>query len=177
VTLLVSTASDPSSLAAGIRAEVAQIDRGQPVANVRTLRDLVDNARAKYTVTTLVFATFGVAALIMSIFAVYGMTLHATAERQQEIGIRLALGATRRDVLTLLIRETVLLGLAGTAVGLTLSWVSGRVLESVLFAVQPRDPATSLSAACGCFALAVLCALVAARRVVRMEPVEVLRRG
>jgi putative ABC transport system permease protein len=176
-TVLISPGSDLVALAPIIRAAVADIDRTQAVGSVRQMEALVDDASAKYTVTTFVFATFCLAAIVMSLSALYGMTMHATGERRQEVGIRLALGATRRHVLLVLIRETVLLAMMGTAVGVTLSWMLARFLENILFGVQAREPTVFLFAGLGSVVVATMCALGAAGRFVRMDPIEALRRG
>jgi predicted lysophospholipase L1 biosynthesis ABC-type transport system permease subunit len=109
--------------------------------------------------------------------ALGNVAMHTTGERRQEIGIRLTLGATRRHVVRLLVRETVLLAVAGTVVGVSLSWILARFMENLLFGVQARDPALFLFAGAGGMVVAALCALAAAGRFVRMDPVEALRRG
>jgi putative ABC transport system permease protein len=176
-TVLMSASSDLVALAPIVRAAVADIDRTQAVGSVRPMQALVDDASAKYTVTTFVFATFGLAAIVMSLSALYGMTMQATGERRQEVGIRLALGATQRHVLRVLIQETVIFASAGTAVGMTLSWMLARFMENILFGVQAQEPAVFLCAAVGSVVVATLCALGAAGRSVRIDPVEALRRG
>jgi putative ABC transport system permease protein len=126
-------------------------------------------------VTTLVLAFFGVAATVISVCGVYGMTMHATSQRRHEVGVRIALGASPVKVLVVLVREMVVTAVAGTLVGVALSWSLAAYLQTILFGVQPRDPAIFALIPLGCTVVSTACAALASLRLVRLGPVDALR--
>ena len=168
--LVIRTAGDPAAFAATLRREVQALDKDQPVYNVRTMDDVVMNSLGTRRVSMQLFAVFAGAALLLAALGIYGVMAYSVTQRTQEIGIRMALGAQKSDVLALVIRQGMTLTVIGVVVGLGGAFVLTRVIGNLLFAVTATDPATFL----GIPVLLILVALIAcylpARRAARLDP-------
>lgn len=165
----------PLTLADPVRAVIRQMDPNLPISDVRTLRDLVDRATAP---TAFVALLLGVAALVagtLGAVGVYGVLSYATLQRRTEMGIRMALGATRGDLSGLVLRHAVVLAGVGTGLGLSVAWVAARAMESMLVGIAPHDVGTFASASVVLFLLSMLAAWLPARRAAVQSPSEVLR--
>jgi putative ABC transport system permease protein len=173
--LAVRTSVDPMSLGPAIQRTVLQIDPQQPVDHVLTMEEVMADSLARRRLTLTLLGIFAAGAMLLAALGIYGVTAYMVTQRQQEIGLRMALGASRGNVLVLVIGQGMSLLLAGLAVGLVLSLALMWVLSSLLFSVRPYDP-VSLAAAAGALALVALIACgIPAWRAMRVDPMVALR--
>jgi putative ABC transport system permease protein len=175
LTLMVRTAGDPVGLAASIRNEVWAIDRDVPIAEVQPLTQVVSKSVAARRSTMLLLAGFAALALLLGAVGIYGVVTYSVNQRTHEIGVRMALGATSRDVLRLIVGQGMRLILFGVALGLGGAYLSTRALERLLFGVSATDPVTFAGVALLLSAIAFLACLIPARRATRVDPMEALR--
>jgi predicted permease len=164
----------PSTVASSIRAILHGIDPNLAVADIRTMTDLVSEASARRRFQTSLLTVFAGIALLLALVGLYGLMAYSVSRRTREIGVRMALGAQRWDVVLLVLKKALTLLMLGLGCGLAGSWFATRVLRGFLFGVG-HDPATILTV-CG---LLVVCgvsaALIPARRAASVDPMEVLR--
>jgi putative ABC transport system permease protein len=173
--LAIRTAADPMSLAPAVQKTVLEIDPQQPVDRVLTMQELMADSLARRRLTLTLLAAFAGGAILLAALGIYGVTAYMVTQRQQEIGLRMALGASRSDVLGLVVGQGMSLMLAGLGAGLVLSLGLTWVLGSLLFSVRPYDP-MSLAAAAGALALVALIACsLPAWRATRVDPLVALR--
>jgi ABC-type antimicrobial peptide transport system permease subunit len=171
----VRAASDPLALVPAIREMVRRVDTRLPLEDVKTQRQQIANTIGKpraFAVLTAVSALIG---LLLACIGLYGIVSYDATRRTTEIGIRIALGARRFDVVRLVVRETMIVVGIGAAIGLLLVAVSSRLVGSVLFGVRPSDPPTIAAAMLVMIAVASLAASVPARRAARLDPTAALR--
>ena len=173
--VLVRTAGDPLTLARPAQAQVWAIDANQPTASIRPVEAILADAQANRRFTTLLLGLFSIVALALAAIGIYGVIAYSTAQRVQEIGIRMALGASRMHVLTSVVKEAVLIGVVGLALGIAAALALTRFLSGLLFAVGARDPMTFVALPLGLLLVAVLAALIPATRAVRVNPLVALR--
>jgi predicted permease len=175
IAALVRTRRDSRSLSSEIRAAVVALDSEQPVHSLRTMDTVVANSLGQPRFRTFLLTLFGFVAMALASIGIYGVMAYTVAQRTQEIGIRMALGAARVDVLRLVLREVV--GLTGIAIaaGVAGAFVASRSLESLLYGVRPADPATYAGVAALLFGVALLAASLPARRATRIDPTTALR--
>jgi ABC-type antimicrobial peptide transport system permease subunit len=136
---------------------------------------MIVSAQANRRFTTLLLGVFAAVALILAAIGVYGVIAYSTAQRTQEIGIRMALGATREDVIRMVVSEGLKIGVYGMIVGVAAAFVLTRLMAGLLFEVGERDPFTFLSLPVLLIALAVVASWIPARRAVRIDPIVALR--
>jgi len=173
--LAIRTAADPMSLAPAVQKTVLEIDPQQPVDRVLTMEQVMADSLARRRLTLTLLAAFAGGAILLAALGIYGVTAYMVTQRQQEIGLRMALGASRTDVLGLVVGQGMSLMLAGLGAGLVLSLGLTWVLGSLLFSVRPYDP-MSLAAAAGALALVALIACsLPAWRATRVDPLVALR--
>jgi putative ABC transport system permease protein len=175
--LLVRTAVDPHSLVSAVRAQIAAIDPEQPVTGIQTIDELLDTSRAQPRFTMLLLGAFSATALVLAVVGIYGVLAYSVTQRQQEMGVRLALGATRANILRLIVGQGLLLALVGVGTGLTAALALTRVMASMLYGVSARDFTTFALAPLAFVAIALLASYLPARRATRADPREALRRG
>ena len=175
MTLFVRTTSDPLSLVAAVRSQVLAVDKDQPMFDVKTLGQRVSDATAVSRSLTILFGSFAVLALVLGLVGVYGIVSYAVTQRTQEIGIRMALGARARDILQLVLRHGLLLVLTGVAFGVAGAFALTRFLTTLLFGVTPTDTLTFVVAAAIFFIIAMVAALIPARRATKVDPLTALR--
>jgi putative ABC transport system permease protein len=173
--LAVRTGGDPSSLAAALRQAVWSVDPDQPVRNLMPMDDLAAESLAFRRVGMMLAAGFGALALALAAMGIYGVLNYAVHVRTREIGVRVALGATRRQVARLVVRDALVMAGLGVLVGLAAAAALTSVLRSLLFGVQPGDPATYLAVAAILLAVALAAAWLPARRATSVDPVVALR--
>ena len=164
------TSGDPTVLARAAQAEVWAIDRDQPVASVSTVAETIAQSEANRRFVTLLLGIFSAVALVLAAIGVYGVLAYATAQRTQEIGIRMALGADRRAVLRMVLGGGMKLAGAGLAIGIAGAFALTQVLSGLLFDVSARDPLTFVVVPAALAAVALLASWIPARRAVRVEP-------
>jgi putative ABC transport system permease protein len=176
LSLVIRTSTEPASLTRPILDEVWGIDKNLPAAKVRTLEEILSGSIAQPRFYTLLLTLFAGFALMLAAVGVYGLMSYSVALRTREIGIRMALGARREDVLRMVLARGLALAAAGMAVGLALAFALGRFLGSLLFGVGATDPMTFASVALVLGGVALLSTYLPARRAVRGDPVAALRR-
>ncbi len=175
LTVVLKTAVPPAQLASAMREVVREVDPDQPVANVRTMEDVLSASVTQPRFRTLLLGLFAVIALTLAGIGVYGLLAHGVAQRINEFGVRMALGASPSDVLRLVLAEGVALALTGVAVGAAGAALAVRVLGTVLFSVSQWDPVAWTGAVGTLLAVSLLASWLPARRAVRTDPVVALR--
>ena len=175
VNLVVRTASDPKGVAASIRRVVSGLDSDQPVYRLSTMEKLVADAGTAPRFRTLLLSAFGGLALVLAAIGIYGVMSFSVAQRRQEIGIRITLGAQSGDVLRLVVREGIGLIAAGGVIGLAATLALTRLLQGFLYEVRPTDPATLVTVATVLAAVGLFACWLPARRATRVDPMEALR--
>jgi putative ABC transport system permease protein len=175
VFVVVRTTGDPMTLAAPVRSEIRQIDPQLPVANVRPLRDVVATALATPRLTGFLLMTFAGIALALAAIGIYGVLAYLVAVRTHEFGIRMAVGADRGRVLTLVMRQGLVLAAAGIAIGLGAAAVLARFMQSLLYQVRAIDPLTFVAVPLLLVVIAMAACLLPAVRATRVSPVTALR--
>jgi putative ABC transport system permease protein len=173
--VLVRTSGDPLALVRPAQAQVWAIDSNQPTASVRSVEAILADAQANRRFTTLLLGLFSIVALALAAIGIYGVIAYSTEQRVQEIGIRMALGASRTNVLTSVLKEAVMIGVGGLALGMAAALALTRFLSGLLFGVGARDPMTFVALPLGLLLVAVLAALIPATRAVRVNPLVALR--
>jgi putative ABC transport system permease protein len=173
--LLVRTAVKPEAMTESIRAQVAAVDPDQPVTNVRTVTQLMDEQRAQPKFLLAVVGVFSATALVLALIGIYSMLSYAVAERRQEFGIRLALGAGRKDILRLVLRHGLVLSAVGVGLGLAGAFALARLMSSILYKTGEHDALIFAAAPVAFLAIALLAAWLPARRATKVNPIEALR--
>jgi putative ABC transport system permease protein len=176
VSLVARAPGDVLSLASSVRASILEIDRDQPLVNVRTMEQAIGNTVAQPRLQTMLLALFALVAVTLAIVGVYGVMAYTVSHRTQEIGVRVALGASERDVVSLVVGQGLKLAFIGVAIGLTAAVIVARALEALLFRSGGLDPLTFAAAAALLAAAAVLASYVPARRAARVAPIVALSR-
>lgn len=164
-----------STVASELRSTLKSLDPGLPFGDVRTMGDLISEATARRRFQTSLLTVFAAIALLLALVGLYGLMAYSVSRRTRELGIRMALGAQRPDVMLLVIKRAALLLGLGVASGLACSWIATRAIKAFLFGVGEHDPATILLV---CILLAVCglaAALIPARRAASIDPMQALR--
>jgi putative ABC transport system permease protein len=167
--------AQPESLVGRVREEVRALDRELPVYDVKTLQQVVANSTAYRRVSMSLMAGFACAALLLAGVGLYGVVSYSVAQRTREIGVRLALGARASDILGLVVRQGMLLTLAGLAVGAAGAFALTRLIAGLLFGVSAADPFVYVVGALLLAAVALVACLVPARRATKVDPMVALR--
>ncbi|HLM55649.1 MAG TPA: ABC transporter permease [Pyrinomonadaceae bacterium] len=173
--LVVKTEVEPRSLASSVRSVVWEIDRDQPVSNISTMEEVLSESIARQRFSMLLLGVFAGLALLLAAVGIYGVMSYSIAQRTREIGIRMALGAQKRDVLRLAVGQGLKLVLVGVAVGLVASLVLTRVMTSLLFGVGANDPATLAVISVFLIGVALFASYLPARRATKVDPLVALR--
>jgi predicted permease len=175
MSLLLRTSAPPGRVAPEIRGLVARLNPNVPVDEVRPLAELVSASTVDSRSLVVVFGSFGATALLLAAIGIYGVVSYATAQRTYEIGVRMALGATRRSVFAMTLGHGLRLALAGLGVGTLAALAATRTLSAFLYGTTATDPATFASVAVLLLGVALLAAFVPARRAASIEPRSALR--
>ena len=173
--LAVRGEGDPVALAGAVRAAVREVDPGEPVYSVMTMRERLDQSLAPQRFNTQLLIAFAVAATLLAAVGVFGVLSFQVAQSRHEIGIRMALGAQRGDVLKLVVGRGLRYVLGGVVVGLATSLALTRVMSSLLFEVSATDPATLAAITLGLVGVALLASYLPARRASKVDPLTALR--
>lgn len=175
VNLVIRTQGDPLSLVGGVRKEVNALDPDQPIAAIRPMTEWVAMSAAGARYRTTLLGLFALLAMILAATGIYGVMSYSVAQRTQEIGVRMALGARPLDVLKLVVRQGMMLALIGVIVGLAGALALTRVMSSLLFGVTERDPITFVAVAALLIVVAFISCFVPAHRATRIDPLIALR--
>jgi putative ABC transport system permease protein len=173
--LTVRTTGDPREIAAAIRSQVAAMDKDQPVANIRTMDRIVSDSVGRQRFAALLLALFAGVALILAAVGIYGVMSYYVEQRTHEIGIRMALGAERRDLLKLVVGKGMLLALIGVMIGLAAAFALTRLMSNLLFDVSATDKVTFAATAVLLTSVALLACWIPARRATKVDPIVALR--
>jgi putative ABC transport system permease protein len=173
--LAVRTAADPAGMVSAVRTQIATIDPEEPIYDVTTLEQSLSDSVSPRRFNMLMLGIFAGLALALASVGIYGVMAFSATQRTREIGIRMALGAERRDVLGLLARQALGVILAGVAVGLGGAWALTRFLASFLYRVQPTDLATFVVVPLALVAVSLLACYFPARRATKVDPMVALR--
>jgi ABC-type antimicrobial peptide transport system permease subunit len=157
-----------------LRREVQALDKDQPIYNVHTMDDVVANSLGTRRVSMQLFTVFACAALLLAALGIYGVMAYSVAQRTQEIGIRMALGAQKSDVLGLVIRQGMTLAVIGVVVGLAGALALTRVIGNLLYGVTATDPSTFLWIPILLAAVSFFACYLPARRAARLDPIKAL---
>jgi predicted permease len=175
--LTVRSAQDPRSLTASIRREISGLDPDLPAANVRTLEQVTSDSIAPRRLSVSLITVFAGVALVLASVGIYGVMSFLVVQRTHEIGVRMALGAQRRDVFKLVIGRAAKLVAIGSAIGLVLAFVSSRALSSMLYNVAALDPSTFALVTLALALVALLASYIPARRATKADPMIALGHG
>ena len=168
--LAVRTAGDPTSVLPAVRQAVRQIDPDVPISNVRTETDWVSANAAQPRLNAVLLGVFSTVALVIAAVGVYGILAYSVTQRTREIGLRMALGASRGGVLRLVVREGMTVGLAGICIGLAGALALGRTIASLVFGVPVHDPLTFVVVTAVLTAVALIACALPAARASRVDP-------
>jgi putative ABC transport system permease protein len=175
MTLVVKSIGDPQSLAGAIRSEIRALDAALPVADVRTMAEVVGATLSAPRFAGMLLGAFALLALLLSAIGIYGVLSYLVSRRMREIGIRLAIGARRAQVLGMVLRSALGLALAGIVIGLVVAAWAARLMTGLLHDVRPGDPATFAAVGAALVIVALLASLVPALRAARIDPAIALR--
>jgi putative ABC transport system permease protein len=175
--LVIRTASDPAAFPATLRREVQALDKDQPVYNVRTMDDVVANSLGTRRVSMQLFAVFACAALLLAAIGIYGVMAYSVTQRTQEIGIRMALGAQKSDILRLVVRQGMTVTLIGVIAGLAGAFALTRVIANLLFGVGASDPVTFVVIPLLLIFVSLIACYLPARRAARLNPTAALAKN
>jgi putative ABC transport system permease protein len=173
--IVVRTQTDPETLASSVRDVMTEIDQAQPIYDMQTLDQLVAKSLGQRRFTLTLMLLFGVVALVLSAIGIYGVMAFAVTQRTQEIGIRMALGASAVDVLKMVVGSGMFLALIGVVVGLIGAFAVTRLMASLLFGVSPTDLVTFGFVTAGLLMVALLACYIPARRATKVDPLVALR--
>jgi putative ABC transport system permease protein len=173
--LVVRTEGDPKAVARALQAEATSIDKDIPVYRLKTMDQYLGTAMAKPRFNALLLGMFGVLALLLTAIGLYGVIAYSVAQRTQEIGIRVALGAQSTDVMKMVVRQGMVLTLAGLAVGIASAFYLTRLLSAMLYGISATDKGTFVSTALILLGVALAASFIPARRAARVDPIIALR--
>src|SRR5580658_6041614 len=169
------TTVDPHSTVSALRAQIVAVNRGQPITDIQTMPERLEAASAQTRSMMLLIGIFSATALILAVVGIYGVIAYSVAQRTQELGIRIALGASSADIFKLVIGNGLRLAVAGIAIGLAASFALTRLMASLLFQTSATDPITFAGSAIAFAVVAVLASYLPARRAMRINPTDALR--
>jgi putative ABC transport system permease protein len=169
------TSGDPESVVNSARQAIWNVDKDQPIVRVVSMETAAKEMMAIRRVTMLLLAVFGCAALALACVGAYGVISQGVVQRTREIGVRMALGANRRDVLAMILGEGARLAVIGAAIGILLAFVLTRLMSSMLYGVSAHDPLTFFLIPALLFTVAIIACLIPATRATKVDPMVALR--
>jgi ABC-type antimicrobial peptide transport system permease subunit len=175
MTLVVHTSSAPRGVLAAVRNEIHEMDKDQAVYNIVTMDELLADSIALRRFSMVLLMIFAGVALVLASVGIYGVISFAVTQRTHEIGVRMALGASRRDILRLVVREGMTLALVGIGAGLIATFAMTRLMASLLYGISATDPTTFIAIAALLTSVALGACFVPARRATKVDPMVALR--
>jgi predicted permease len=173
--VIIRTQADPLAMADAVRQQIWSVDKNAPIADVKTMDAILSESVAAPRFRTLLLGAFGTLGLLLAMVGIFGVISYAVTQRTREIGVRMALGAQPLDVLRLVLGEGMLLAAIGIVAGAAGALALTKLLESLLYEIKPRDPATFIAVAISVAAAAALACYIPARRAMRVDPIVALR--
>jgi putative ABC transport system permease protein len=173
--LAIRTTGDTSSVVAAVREAIREVDPDQPISNIATMSELLGEEAGQRRVGMIMLVAFSVLALVLASIGIYGVLAYFVTQHTNEIGVRLALGATPRNILLMVLRRGMGLTLVGVGIGLAASFALTRLMSSLLFEVQAADPKTFVLVPVLLVCAALLACLIPARRAMKVDPLVALR--
>ena len=175
MTLTIGTDGPPGTYVDAVRAEVAALDPSIPLAQIRTLDDVVSASVAQSRFATLLLGAFAGLAILLALIGIYGVLAYTVSQRTREIGVRMAMGAEARQVVGLVVRQGMTMALVGVVLGTAVAWFLTGAMAGMLYRVTPQDPATFVAVPALFTVVALVACLVPAARASRVRPATVLR--
>jgi putative ABC transport system permease protein len=175
ITLLVRSAGDPSGMAGAVRREILAEDAMQPVSDIQTMEQVVSDSLLLRRLSMSMLSVFAGLALLLAGVGIYGLTAYSVSRRTREIGLRMALGADRGDILRLVVGRGLLVGLAGVALGIPGALAMARLMRGMLYGIGPSDPLVFVCVAALLVVIAAIASYVPARRAIGVDPVVALK--
>jgi putative ABC transport system permease protein len=175
ITVVVRAAQNPTNLIADVRSIVHSLDPDQPLGDIRTMKNIVSESVAPRLLTMLISGLFAALALLLATIGLYGVISYSVAQRSHELGIRMALGAGKDDILSLIVAQGFRLAMVGIIVGMAGAFALTRVLTSLLFGITPNDPLAFGAVAILLVIVALLACYIPARRATKVDPMVALR--
>jgi putative ABC transport system permease protein len=175
VGVVLRTQGDPTAIMGAVRRAVAEVDPREIIYATQTMNDIVASSFAARRLSMILLSAFAALALVLSCIGIYGVISYLVGGRTHEIGVRMALGAQRRDVLSLVLGESARMALVGVMVGVAAALGLTRLMSNQLFGVTAHDPLTFAAVAILLMLVAVLACYLPARRAVRVDPMVALR--
>jgi ABC-type antimicrobial peptide transport system permease subunit len=173
--LIVGTGDDPVSLAEPVKSALRTVNPNVPIVRVNTLEDVVARSIAEPRVYSTLFAAFAALALVLSAIGLYGLMSYSVAQRTQELGIRMALGASRRELVHLVLDQGLRLALVGSAIGIAAGLAATRILVALTPGIEPNDPMAFVAVTFVLLGSSAAASYIPARSVARIDPVIALR--
>jgi putative ABC transport system permease protein len=173
--LVVKSAMDPGALTSAIRGAVREIDKDQAIFGISTMDQLIVNSVSTRRITLILLGLFSTLALVLAAIGIYGVISYSVAQRTHEIGIRMALGAQKTDVMRMVLAQGARIAGAGVVIGLAASFGLTRLLANLLFSVSAADPLTFAAVSLALILVAMLACYIPARRTLRVDPMVALR--
>jgi len=173
--LAILTTGNPEALAPAVQRIVRAADPEQPVSSVRTMAKIVEEQTASRTVQARLLGGFAALAFLLAAVGIHGLLSFAVSQRSREIGVRVALGAKPRDILSMVLRQAAFVAVAGVVPGTVLAYEAALAMQALLAGVKPNDPPAFLAAAALCVAMTLFGSLLPAWRAVRVDPITALR--
>ena len=173
-TLVARTSGDPKAAIAALRSELERLDATLPLYNVQTLSDHMSVPLFPFRMAATVLGSFGILAIVLAAIGIYGVMSYVVAGRTREIGVRIALGAARRDVLLLIIKQGMTLAVIGLGIGLLIAFGAAQLLANLLFGISAVDPLTFAGVALLLALVAALACYIPARRATKVDPLVAL---
>jgi putative ABC transport system permease protein len=175
LSFVIRTPGKPAGLIAAVRGVVAEVEPNQPIHNVMTMEQRLANTTTSRRLNTALLSCFAAVALLLAAVGIYGVMSYTVTQRRREIGVRMALGAQRSDVLGLISDGGLRLTLLGVAIGLAGAFVLTRYMSSLLYSVKATDPLTYMGIALALTGVAMLASYFPARRAAKVDPMVALR--
>ncbi|HXU07493.1 MAG TPA: FtsX-like permease family protein, partial [Blastocatellia bacterium] len=177
VYLLIRTSGSPGNLASSVRAEIQAIDKDQPLTSIKSLNEVIAGTTAPRRFNTSLLTIFAAIALTLAAVGIYGVLSFSVTQRTQEIGIRMALGASQRNVIRMMVAQGMIPAVIGISAGLAISLAGARAISGLLFEVSATDASTVVTVSLVLGLVALLACYLPARRAAKVDSMTALRRG
>jgi putative ABC transport system permease protein len=174
-TVLVRTKGDPAAMTSAVRGAMQEIDRDLPLYGIKTVDDVISESVAPRRLNMLLLGIFGGLALALAAVGLYGVISYSVSQRTREIGIRVALGASSKSVLGLVVGQGMLLASIGVGIGVIASFFLTKFMSTLLFGVSATDPLTFVAISSLLIGVSALASLIPARRAMKVDPMVALR--